>query len=150
MTRVVAYLVICSAVAAADPSTDRPIHAQGKADVESPLQAEAPSIVKARATYPRAKKRYLSGLPRGYSFMVRYRLREPGTHRSEGIIIEVEVIRGTQIYGRIAREVSLIGARPSQRVSFSESEIEDWTISHPDGSEEGSFVKKFLTKLQRQ
>ncbi|MBK7538639.1 MAG: hypothetical protein IPI49_25370 [Myxococcales bacterium] len=29
-------------------------------------------------------------------------------------------------------------------VQFSEQEVEDWTISRPDGSEEGNVVGKFL------
>ena len=151
MTRVVfAFLLSCSVAVAADSSTDRSVHAQGKTSTESLLRAEAPYIAKARATYRAAKKRYLAGLPRGDRFTVRYRLREPGTHRSEGIIVEVAAIKGSEIYGHIASEASLIGARPGQPVRFSESEIEDWSIVHPDGRQEGNFLGKFLSELQRQ
>ena len=151
MTRNVGFLVICSAVAAAEPSAGRPVHARGKNNVEALLQAEAPYIAKGRATYPAAKKRYLARLPRGYIFLVRYRLRAPGTHRSEGVFVEVNAIKGDKIYGRIASEVDVVRSfRPWQHVSFPESEIEDWSILHPDGSEEGNFVGKFLERLQRR
>jgi hypothetical protein len=40
-----------------------------------------PYIAKARATYPRAKARYLAGLPPGQTFFVTVDLRDPAGHR---------------------------------------------------------------------
>src|SRR5258705_280606 len=46
----------------------------GKEQVEAYDRAIAPYVVKARASYPSAKKRYLAGLPSGYTFAVWIRL----------------------------------------------------------------------------
>ena len=151
MIRLAAILAICPVIAVAQPSSDTLVRASGRKPVEDLLRAEQPYIAKARATYPGAKKRYLAGLPRGSTFAVRYRLREAGSHRSEGVFIVVAAIKAGHIYGHIAnRPVVAPGFRLGQGVSFAESEIEDWTIRHRNGTEEGNFVGKFLERLRRQ
>jgi hypothetical protein len=140
MVRVLAILMILSVIADAQLAGDQAVNLLGKQQFE----AIAPYIAKGRATYRSAKRRYLAGLPPGYSFAVRKRLTEPGTHRMEGIYIEVDAIKDGKIYGRIANDVDLRSFRRGQHISFPESELEDWVIFHPDGSEEGNVVAKFL------
>src|ERR1044072_5633304 len=109
------------------------------------MKAEAPSTAKGRPTYPAAKKRYLAGLPRGYTFEVRKRLADPGGTAYEEVFIEVDAIKGGKIYGRIGNELGVVRSyRRGQRISFPESEILDGPIVQPDGREEGNFVGKFI------
>ncbi len=147
MKRVVAILMMFSLIADGRLAADQTVGAAGKEGVEAMFKAEAPYIAKARATFPKAKSRYLARLPAGYSFLVRKHLTEPGTHESEGVLIEVDSIKDGKIYGRLG-DVELPSFHRGQRFSLAESEVEDWVILHPDGSVEGDFIGKFLEKSQ--
>ena len=43
-----------------------------------------------------------------------------------------------------ARSTAFAGSSFGDSYQFSESDLLDWLITHPDGSEEGNFVGKFL------
>lgn len=144
MLRILASLMILSVIASAEPAGDQGLIIQGEQQFKAMLKAAAPYTAKARATYPGAKKRYLDGLPKGYIFAVRKHLTEPGTQHMEGAFIGVDSIKDGKIYGRIAQDVQLPSFRRGQRISLPESELEDWAIFHPDGTEEGNFVGNFL------
>ncbi len=147
MLRIFVILMVLSVAADAQSTADQSVNIAGRQQFEAMLKAEAPYLAKARATYPSAKKRYLAGLPPGYSFAVRKHLAEPrtepGPQRLQGVYIEVDAIKDGKIYGRIG-EVNLPSFHRGQRISFPEPEIEDWAIFHPDGSVEGDVVGKFL------
>jgi hypothetical protein len=107
-------------------------------------QAIAPHVAKARATYAEARQRYLSGLPNGHTFFVTTRLHDK-QGRWEQAFIRVSSIADGKIYGRIASELTLVtDLRAGQLYSFSESDLLDWLIAKPDGTEEGNVVGKFL------
>jgi hypothetical protein len=142
-----ALVIIASipAVAFAQPLPDKPQRATGQKQIDRLLEAEKPYIAKGKATYPAAKKRYLAGLPRGYTFTVRKHLVDPGGERNEEMFVYVDSIKDGKVYGRIASELRSVRAyRQGQRISFPESEVWDWTIIHPDGREEGNYVGKFI------
>lgn len=143
MVRIFAILTILSVIADAESVGNESVNIIGRQQFEAMLKLEAPYLAKARATYPSAKRRYLAGLPPGYSFAVRKHLTEPGTQRLEGVYIDVDAIKEGKIYGRI-EDVELPSFRRGQRISFPESELEDWAIFHPDGSVDGDVVGKFL------
>ena len=140
------FMVISDdAVAVAPPPPDKPLRAAGEEKIDALLKAEKPYIAKGRATYPAAKKRYLAGLPRGYTFAVRKHLSDPGGERNEEVFVYVDAITAGVIYGRIASELGAVRSfRQRQRISFPESDVLDWTIIHPDGGEEGNYVGKFI------
>jgi Uncharacterized protein conserved in bacteria (DUF2314) len=152
MARVFAILIILLVGARAESAADQGVNVLGKQQFEALLKSEAPYIAKARATYPNAKKRFLAGLPSGYTFAVRKHLSEPSkgsiSKRMEGVYVEVDAIKDGKIYGRIGNEVKLRSFRKGQRISFPESELEDWAIFHPDGNVEGDLIAKFLAKAQ--
>ena len=110
-------------------------------------RAIAPYIAKARKTYPAAKKRFQAGLPRGYMFAVAIRLQGIDHARKEiqeaQVLVDVYSIKKGTIYGRINSPISMAGHKQGDLISFPESEIIDWVIQHPDGSEEGNVVGKF-------
>jgi uncharacterized protein YegJ (DUF2314 family) len=112
-------------------------------------KAIAPYIAKARATYPAAKKRFLEGLPPGYSFSVWVRLFQnhaPSKQlRHEDVFVEVESIKNGLVYGRVNNKIGLLtNYKEGQRISVKESEVKNWLILRPDGVEEGNYVGKFL------
>ncbi len=113
-------------------------------DVQIFEEAIKPYVEKARRTYPEAKKRFLAGLPSRHIFFVTTRLRD-STGRFEQAFIAVKEINDDKISGLIRSDIQLVsGYKYGDSITFPESELIDWTISRPDGSEEGNFVGKFL------
>ena len=108
-----------------------------------------PYIEKARQTYPDAKKRYLAGLPRGQWFSVTTKIYDE-QGKFESVFIAVREIKDGVIKGVIASEINLITKyKLGEPYSFAEKDLLDWTISHPDGTEEGNFVGKYIESLQK-
>jgi hypothetical protein len=106
--------------------------------------AIAPYVAEARRTYPSAKSRFLAGLPTRHVFFATTRLRD-NAGRYEQAFVRIRRISNGVLTGVIASDISLVeGYRSSQEYSFPESELIDWLIANPDGSEEGNYVGKFL------
>jgi hypothetical protein len=106
--------------------------------------AIAPYIAQARATYPQAKERYLSGLPPQQSFFVTVELRDAAGH-SEMAFLAVDSLARDSIFGRIWNQIQVVrGYRLRDRHAVAEAELLDWLITKPDGSEEGNVVGKFV------
>lgn len=109
--------------------------------------AIAPYVAEAKRTYPAAKERFLTGLPVGQSFFVTTRLYD-GSGDFEQVFIAVRSIENGIISGRIWSDINRVqGYNLGDDYTFTESDILDWLISHPDGSEEGNFVGKYLDAL---
>ena len=111
----------------------------------------APYVAQARATYPAAKKRYLAGLPRGHVFSLWMRLYQKDTAgkvvAAEDCFVAVERIAEGRVYGRLANKPLIVsGYSLGDRVTGPESEIRNWMIVRPDGSEEGNVVGKYLER----
>jgi len=127
---------------------DRPKEATGDEDVKKFEAAIKPYIEKARQTYPEAKKRFLAGLPPKHSFFVTTRLTDAAGN-FEQVFVAVKEIKGGIIRGFISSEVNRIHRyKNGDAYSFPESELIDWTVTKPDGTEEGNFVGKFLDTYQ--
>jgi hypothetical protein len=115
--------------------------ATGVGDVDAAI---APYVADAKSTYPAAKAKFLAGLPQGQYFFVTTRLHDQsGTF--EQVFIAVKSIQDGVISGRIASDINLVsGYKNGDPYVFPEAELLDWLITHPDGSEEGNVVGKFL------
>lgn len=123
---------------------DSPVETAQKCIWNAMDRAMQPYIAQARATWPQARKRYLAGLPPRHSFFVTALLTDADDRR-EQVFVAVESIHDGQIFGRIWNRVDIVrGYRLGQHYSLPESELRDWLIAKPDGSEEGNFVGKFL------
>lgn len=160
--RLLALLTVCAAasackkessppppnpVLAPNAPVDKPLDTRGEAAAEALRIAEAPYRQKARETYPDAKRRFLAGLPAGHAFFAVTQLHDGPV--TEQVFVSVATIRDGQISGRIASDIQAVkGFKRSDPHSFPESELVDWLISRPDGSEEGNFVGKFLDERQ--
>jgi uncharacterized protein YegJ (DUF2314 family) len=130
------------------PPPDRPVSVTAD-EIKEFEESLKPYIENARQTYPDAKKRYLAGLPKGQWFSVTTKIfDEQG--RFEGAFIEVKEIKDGIIKGVIANELNLLTKyKLGDPYSFPEKDLLDWTISHPDGTEEGNFVGKYIESLQK-
>jgi uncharacterized protein YegJ (DUF2314 family) len=127
---------------------DKPVDATDS-EVQKIEAAIRPYIEKARSTYPQAKARFLTGLPPAHTFFVTTRLHD-SLNRFEQVFIAVAEIKDGKIVGLIASQIRLLTQyRQGDSYSFPESELVDWTISKPDGTEEGNFVGNFLDSYQR-
>ena len=146
--RLLVIVMVLAVTADADSTEHGTVNLLGKEQFET----LSPYIAKGRATYPEAKRRYLAGLPSGDNFVVRKHLIGPGNETvrqtMEGVYVAVDAVKNGKVYGRINSEVEMRSFRQGQRISFPESEVEDWAITHSDGSVEGDFVGKFLQKAR--
>jgi len=126
----------------ANAPVDRPIKANPE-QMAAYDKAIVPYVAKARATYPAAKAKFLAGLPPGYSFSVRVRLRDPNGQREDSFMT-VKKINGDKITGVLGTVDILHSYKTGQTITVKESDIDNWVIVRPDGSEEGNYVGKFL------
>lgn len=118
------------------------------AQIEAMRIAIAPYVKKGRATYPDAKRRFLSGLPAGQSFYVLTTLSQP--KQFEQVFVRVTSIKDEVVTGLLSSDVQVLrGYHAGQSISFPEAEVMDWLITHPDGSEEGNVVGKFMDSYQQ-
>jgi hypothetical protein len=128
---------------------DQPFDSRDKEEVEAYRAAIAPYVEKGRKTFPEAKRRYLEGLPPGHSFFAVTNLRD-NSGVTEQVFVAVAGLKDDRITGRIASDIRGVkGFKNGDPYSFLESELVDWLITHPDGSEEGNVVGKFLDEWQK-
>jgi hypothetical protein len=148
---VIGFLLLSVGLAAGQ--NDAPISSKAPEDRPVTVVAEQkdklqelikPYIEKARQTYPDAKARYLRGLPSGEAFFLTTRLRDKAGH-FEQVFVRVKEIKDEKVRGQIASKIELVeGYKMGDEYTFAESALMDWTISKPDGTEEGNFVGNFL------
>jgi len=128
---------------ASNAPADQPKNLQARQAEKLDL-AIAPLVKIARESYPAARDRFLLGLPKGESMFVTTRLRDPNG-KWEQSFVRVQSIAGARITGVIASRLQLVTSfRQGQAYSLDDSELIDWLITKPDGSEEGNYVGKFL------
>ncbi len=127
---------------------DSPVAAAQKCVMDAIESVIKPYTAQARASWPKARERYLAGLPAGHSFFVTALLTDD-TGRREQVFIAVESIRAGAITGRIWSNIAVVrGYHHGDRYTLPEAELRDWTISRPDGTEEGNYVGKFLDTFE--
>jgi hypothetical protein len=123
---------------------DRPVETAQRCIWNAMEAAMQPYIAQARATWPAAKQRYMAGLPAHNTFFVTALIVDDSDRR-EQVFIAVDSIQAGKISGKIWNRVDIVhGYRLGDRYSLQESELRDWLITKPDGSEEGNYVGKFL------
>lgn len=123
---------------------DKPVGFRNGQQHQELLKAVAPYVEQAKKTWPQAKENYLKGLPPRHVFFVTTELGDSRGKR-EIVFIEVRNIEKGLVTGLIANEISSVtGFLQGQTHSVPEADIWDWTVSKPDGSEEGNLVGKFL------
>jgi hypothetical protein len=149
-------LIACSSLVLAQPyrlspsaPEDKPLNVN-RIQLERLEAAIQPLIKQAKATYPEAKRRFLAGLPKGETFFVTAVIRDR-SGLSEQAFIAVQNIEEGNVSGRVASGLSLIkGYKAGDPYRLPETEIIDWLISKPDGTEEGNLVGKFLDTYRPQ
>jgi hypothetical protein len=127
---------------------DAPVVTARECQRDAMYHAMEPLIATARASFAGVRQRFEVGLPAHNTFFVTTRLHGPPT-RAEQVFIAVDSIFGqgdsTRIAGRIWSPISVVqGYRLGQSYTFPIGELLDWTISKPDGTEEGNLLGKFL------
>ena len=124
---------------------DKPKHLESAQQVSEIERAVAPYVAKARNTYPGAKKRFLAGLSPKYLFSLTTKLWDRSHTKFEVVFVVADKIRDGKVTGHLASHTKQpVGYDFGDQITFPESEIIDWTIVHPDGTEEGNVVGKFL------
>ena|SRR5476649_904038 len=123
---------------------DRQMFATAQCQWREMVKASEPYVVRARAAYPDAKRRFQSPEAHARPFFVTTRLADSAS-RHEQVFVSVDSIAGSRVYGTLASQIGLVsGYRTGQPFSMDESELVDWMFANADGSEEGNFVGKFI------
>ncbi|MFZ0929782.1 MAG: hypothetical protein WAN11_14340 [Syntrophobacteraceae bacterium] len=117
----------------------------GRDLVESMAQ---PYIEEAKRTYPQAKARFQSGLPAGYTFFVTIDLHENKFHENAFMAVR-KIFDGNVTAVLATKLINVKSLQYGKLCVFPESEVIDWTITSPDGKEEGNFVGRFLDEYYR-
>jgi len=129
---------------AANAPPDQAIQVTGNAQIEEIEKDLEPCVEAARATLPDAMARFQKGLPKGQVFSVTVRLRDEARH-FEQAYVAVDRIQNGRVEGRIWTELQLVrNYHAGQAIVLPESEVLDWTISRPDGTEEGNLLGNHL------
>lgn len=111
-------------------------------------KAIAPYVAQARKTLPDTKKRFQKGLKPGEVLYVTVRLYNTAG-QYEQVFVEVKSWKNSTIAGLLSSEPELVKERKrGEKMSVQEKDVYDWTISKPDGTEDGNFVGKFLDTYQ--
>ena len=128
---------------------DRPL-AQTEPQLQKLNAAIAPYVARARQSYPQARARFLAGLPSGQTFFVVARITD-STGKWEQVFIRVKSILDGRVMGTIASQTMLVTSlKNGDPYELAESDLLDWVIAMPDGSEEGNVVGKFLDTYKQQ
>jgi hypothetical protein len=127
-----------------DRTTGTSLHCQ----LAAMKRAIAPMSAEARASFPAARERFERGLPPRHTFFVSTWLQDSAEHQ-ELVFVAVDSVIGkgdaTRIAGRIWSPVQLVrGYSYRQPYTFAVTELVDWMVARPDGSEEGNAVGKFM------
>ena len=132
-----------SAPVAANAPADNPVEMSGHDKIEDHMKELEPVIAEAQKTLPDAKKKYMKGLGQGEAFFLTVNLREG--KNVERVFVRVTKWKNEDIEGTIANDIMVLsGYKNGQPISFKESEVLDWTITKPDGSEEGNYIGKYI------
>ena len=122
---------------------DKPVVANAE-QTKKLEEAIAPYVKKARESLPEAKNKYIAGLPKNQSFFVTIKLYD-ASKKYVVVFVNVTSWRGGSIYGILDSDLTIVqNHSKGEKLTCQESEVLDWTISKPDGTEEGNFVGKFL------
>ena len=126
---------------------DMPVSGATAADDAALQNALRACTVKARASYPDVKRRFIAGLPAGQTLAITVELVEGSA--KEQLFVTVERISGEEITGRISNTpVALRSHKYGDVVVLREAELLDWTVVRRDGSEEGNLRGKFVDAIQ--
>ena len=110
-------------------------------------EAIQPYVAEARETYPEAKARWQLGLPAGQRFFITALFHHSETE-VEQVFVLVDQIQDGVVSGRIGSDPIGHEYKVWDSYAFSEQDLLDWTIQHPNGREEGNYVGKFIDQFQ--
>lgn len=113
----------------------------------------APYVEKARATLPQTRDRFQKGLQKGEVLFVTVSLHDEDRvskkQQVEMVFVEVKSWTDEIIHGLLSTDPDLVKRyHRGDKIVVDEKDVLDWTISRPDGTEEGNFVGKFLDTQQ--
>ncbi|MBL8741577.1 MAG: hypothetical protein JNK04_10800 [Myxococcales bacterium] len=100
-------------------------------------------VQKARAELPDIRKRFQGGLPQNHHLFITTVVR--GTDSAEQLFVSVRDWSNAEVVdGLIASQPHTPGYAAGDVIKVALADVIDWTISRPDGSEEGNALGKYL------
>jgi len=103
----------------------------------------------ARKSLPEVEAKFHAGLPKGQVlFVVTPLFDEHG--KRENVFVQVEKWQNGIIHGGVASEMEIVRTvKAGDPITVKESDVMDWSISRPDGTEEGNFIGKYLETVKQ-
>ncbi|MFZ5892827.1 MAG: hypothetical protein ACOY0T_17335 [Myxococcota bacterium] len=102
-------------------------------------------VRQARTELESVRKRFLPGLPPGHHLFVTTTLRTAS--QDEQVFVAVQDWSNPDVVqGLLSSTPRTVGFREGDVLYVRQPDIIDWTISRPDGSEEGNVLGKFLDR----
>lgn len=149
---VLALFVGCAHTSQPSPSSGiKSPHIESGTGQPPPLDAAAIEarrvyyMGKAKATYPDARARFIAGLPQSTTFLVA-RTSSSGTEADSFDFVVVDRIEAGLVIGHEWQGPDA-QAGSGRAVRFPETDVVDWQIHHPDGSDEGWYTGKYLYEV---
>ena len=127
--------------AATAPAGVRPALARYETALADPMR-------EALRTLPRAKKRFLAGLPEGDQFLLSVRVAATDTSFRQ-VSARVLGWHGATVQALLLPDNAGAAGTKPMPVSFSETAVFDWTLLRAGGREEGNYVGRY-TDTARQ
>jgi hypothetical protein len=113
-------------------------------------RASEPRIERAVATLPAAIDRFQAGLGQGRQFFVTVRIFDP-QGREEQVFVSIDSVRADTLVGRLDSDIGLVSEfHRGNRFLVLRDAVIDWTITQPDGTEEGNLLGKMMDTLQER
>lgn len=102
--------------------------------------------IQSRKSWPSAKARYLAD-PKVMLF-VSAEISDK-FNRHEMVFVKVKAVSMNLITGNISSDIlGVAGYKVGDEFRLRESQILDWTISNPDGTEDGNLIGKYIDSIQ--
>jgi hypothetical protein len=96
-----------------------------------------------RGELPGVRERFLGGLPPNHHLFVSTTLHDASAN--EMVFVHVREWREPELIdGVLDSDVTVTGYRRGQPLSVRTSDVADWTISRPDGTEEGNRIGRYI------
>lgn len=113
---------------------------------QAQVDALIPMVERARSMLPAVKKRFKKGLGKGTELYLTIRLHDPNG-RMEQVYARIVSWKKEEIVGIISNEMSLTTHQKGDILQIAEKDVIDWTITTPDGDEEGNIIGKYLEEI---
>jgi uncharacterized protein YegJ (DUF2314 family) len=134
------------------PYTREEMPAAAPKDKSAVVKSDSKAQIKrlsqeARKSLPKIEQRFHAGLPKGQILSVTTLVHDPDG-KAETVFVQIVSWKNGKIVGGVITDTGQVtSVKFGDMVAVREADVMDWTITYPDGHEEGNLVGKFSDTL---